>query len=169
MGIFDFLKKKKKSNNNIDISYLVKNNLVKVPEVKFNKIAMNGDQLNDYIKDTSKNSALLKTLPKKDFPEIWGKIVGYHPYPKDFITSMYAIVNHPVIGEVQKSFVVNCSGIAELESNHLLLPVEGTWISFKDLGENKNTNGEIRFYGLATLVIDQKIFDMILKVSKIKK
>lgn len=170
MGIFDFFKKKKKNNTkNLDIKDLIKNDLIKVPEVKFNKIDMNGNQLNDYIKDTSNNNALIKTLPKKDFPPLWGKIVGYHPYPKDFISSMYAVVNYPVIGDVQKSFVINCSGIAKPEINHLLLPGEGTWISFIDLGENKNTDGEIRSYGLATLIIDQKTFDMISKVAKMRR
>ena len=169
MGIFDFFKKRKKNNKNINITDLIKNDLIKVPEIKFDKIDMNSDQLNDYIKDTSKNSKLLRTLPERDFPSLGGKIVGYHPYPKDFITSMYAVVNYPIIGQVQQSFVVNCSGIAKLESNHLLLPAEGTWILFKDLGENKNTNGEIRSYGLATLVMDQKLYDLLLQGSKLKK
>ena len=168
MGLFDIFKKKK-NKKNLDISDLIKNDLIKVPEVKFDKIDMNSAELDEYVKDSRDNSKLLKTLPEKDFPSLGGKIVGYHPHPKNFVTSMYAVVEYPIIGEVQKSFVVNCSGIAKTQLGHLLLPKKGTWILFKDLGEMKDTDEESRSYGLATLVMSQSLFDMFSKAAKQKK
>ena len=169
MGIFDFFKKKKKSNNNLDISDLIKNDLIKVPEVKYDQIEINRDQLNEYIKESSENNKLLQTLPEKDFPSLGGRIVGYHPYPKNFISNMYAVVEYPIIGEVQKSFVVNCSSIARTKIGYLLLPTKGTWILFKDFGEIKDVDGKARSYGLATLVMSQSVFDMFSKAAKMKK
>lgn len=168
MGLFDIFKKKK-NKKNLDISDLIKNDLIKVPEVKFDKIRINDDQLNEYVKDSGDNNKLLRTLPEKDFPSLGGKIVGYHPHPKNFVTSMYAVVEYPIIGEVQKSFVVNCSGIAKTQLGHLLLPKKGTWILFKDLGEMKDIDEKSRSYGLADLVMSQSLFDMFSRAAKQKR
>ena len=94
MGIFDIFKKKKKKKDkkNLDVTDLIKNDLIKVPEVKYDKIKINDDQLNEYVKDSGDNNKLIRTLPENDFPSLGGKIVGYHPHPKNFISSMYAVV-----------------------------------------------------------------------------
>ena len=82
---------------------------------------------------------------------------------------MYAVVEYPIIGEVEKSFAVNCSGIAKTQLGYLLMPKKGTWILFKDLGEMKDTDEVARSYGVATLVMDQKLFDMFSRAAKLKK
>ena len=171
MGIFDIFKKKKKKKDkkNLDVTDLIKNDLIKVPEVKYDKIKINDDKLNEYVKDSGDNNKLIRTLPENDFPSLGGKIVGYHPHPKNFISSMYAVVEYPIIGEVEKSFAVNCSGIAKTQLGYLLMPKKGTWILFKDLGEMKDTDEVARSYGVATLVMDQKLFDMFSRAAKLKK
>ena len=107
MDIFDIFKKKKKKQNkkNLDVTDLIKNDLIKVPEVKYDKIKINDDQLNEYVKDSGDNNKLLRTLPENDFPSLGGKIVGYHPHPKNFISLIVKQINRPdLLESVYKRF-----------------------------------------------------------------
>lgn len=167
MGLFDFLKTKKapkKKTPSIDLSK------VKVPKEKSLTMNVTIDEVQAYTNDRDKNDELLKTLPNDQYPSLGGKIVSYHPNPRDFLSNFFAVVEFPLVGKPQKTFVVNCTALIKSKTHgKISYPAEGTWIMFKDLGEQEDTDGKLRSYGIATVVFSQSLFKTIMSMSKKKK
>jgi len=167
MGLFDFLKKKKAPKPKIPDIDLSK---VKVPKEKLYTMKVTSEQIQAFTNDRDKNDKLLKTLPKDQFPSLGGKIVGYSPHPQDFLSKFFAVVEYPIIGKPQQTFVVNCTALIKLTTiGKISYPAEGTWIMFKNLGEQKDTDGELRSYGIATIVFSQSLFKAMMSLGKKKK
>ena len=110
MGIFDIFKKKSKASSPNNILDQLASGKIKVPKEKLHKIKITHEEFIEYSNDRHKNHKTLETLPKKDYPTLGGRIVGYHPNPKDIITRVMAVVEFPIVGKTQKTFVVNNVG-----------------------------------------------------------
>ena len=92
MGIFDIFKKKSKASSPNNILDQLASGKIKVPKEKLHKIKITHEEFIEYSNDRHKNHKTLETLPKKDYPTLGGRIVGYHPNPKDIITKLMAVV-----------------------------------------------------------------------------
>jgi len=170
MGLFHIFKKKEKTSSSDNILKQLADNKIKIPKEKLHKIEITHEEFLQYSNDRHKNHRTLETLPKEDFPTLGGKIIGYHPYPKDIVTRLMAIVEFPIIGETQKTFVVNCTALGRNPTTSMLTyPAEGTWIMFQEIGEGKDDDGKTRSYGIASMVISQEFYNMVEKASKLKK
>ena len=170
MGIFDIFKKKSKASSPNNILDQLASGKIKVPKEKLHKIKITHEEFIEYSNDRHKNHKTLETLPKKDYPTLGGRIVGYHPNPKDIITRLMAIVEFPIVGKTQKTFVVNCTALGRNPTTGTLTyPAEGSWIMFQEIGEGKDDDGKTRSYGIASMVISQGFISMIEKASKLKK
>ena len=167
MGIFDIFKKKTKASSSDNIlKQLAK---IKIPKEKLHKIKITHKEFLEYSNDRHNNHKTLEALPK-DFPTLGGRIVGYHPNPKDIITRLMAVVEFPIIGKTTKTFVVNCTTLGRNPTTDTLTyPAEGTWIMFQEIGEGKDDDGKTRSYGIASIVISQGFYNMVEKASKLKK
>ena len=170
MGLFDLFKKKTKTSTNNNILKLLTKGEIKVPKEKLNKIKITHEEFIEYSNDKHKNHKTLETLPEKDHPTLGGKIVGYHPNPKDIITKLMAVVEFPIIGETQKTYAVNCTALGRNPTTGTLTyPAEGTWIMFQEIGEGKDDDGKTRSYGIASMVISEGFINMIQKASNSKR
>ena len=170
MGIFDIFKKKSKASSPNNILDQLASGKIKVPKEKLHKIKITHEEFIEYSNDRHKNHKTLETLPKKDYPTLGGRIVGYHPNPKDIITRLMAVVEFPIVGKTQKTFVVNCTALGRNPTTGTLTyPAEGSWIMFQEIGEGKDDDGKTRSYGIASMVISQGFISMIEKASKLKK
>jgi len=171
MGVFDIFKKKKSSDDEF-INSLARSE-IKVPKEKLHKIKITHKQFLEYSEDRHKNFKTTELLSKKDQvgdPPMVGVIVGYHPHPKDIVTTLTAIVEWPVLKQTEKTFVVNCTCLGRTPTtNNLTYPAEGTWIFFRKIGEGKDEDGKMRTYGIAETVFSPGFYEMIKKGLNKKK
>ncbi|RZO90401.1 MAG: hypothetical protein EVA56_03705 [alpha proteobacterium HIMB114] len=169
MGLFDIFKKTQAISSNNIFDQLASDK-IKVPKEKLHKIKITHEEFMEYSNDRHENFKITEKLSKTDYPPLGGRIVGYYPNPKDIITRLMAVVEYPIIGETQKTFVVNCSPLGKNPTTGTLTyPAEGSWIMFQEIGEDKDHDGKTRSYGIASIVLTESFIKMIEKLAKSKK
>ena len=129
----------------------------------------------EYSEDRHKNFKTTELLSKKDQagdPPMLGIIVGYHPFPKDIVTTLMAVVEWPILSKTKKTFTVNCTMLGKTPTatnDTLTYPGEGTWIFFREISEGKDDDGKTQAYGIAETVFSPEFYEMLKKVQKRKK
>lgn len=166
--IFNFFKKEKKKSDTIEIVSRIESGQLKAPKAKDNIIKLTQEEFRNYSDKHHENFKFTETLPKDKYPTLIGKIEGYHPYAKDLGSLLMAVVEWPVYKKVERTFVVDCTLIAKTSGNNLTYPGEGTWIFFRELGKQKDTDGILRTYGIAETVFTEQLIQLALKEYKKK-
>ena len=166
--IFNFFKKKKKiTSDPIEIISRIESGQLKSPKVSDNIIKLSQEEFRNYSDKHHENFKFTETLKDK-YPTLIGKIEGYHPYAKDLGSSLMAVVVWPVYKKVERTFVVDCTLLAKTSGGTLTYPGEGTWIFFRELGEQKDTDGILRTYGIAETIFSEQLIQLALKEYKKK-
>ena len=79
-----------------------------------------------------------------------------------------AVVEWPVYKKVERTFVVDCTLLGKSSGSNLTYPGESTWIFFRELGKQKDTDGILRTYGIAETVFTEQLIQLALKEKKKK-
>jgi hypothetical protein len=161
--IFNFFKKEE--SDLVKIITLIKSGNLQEPKKKDKTIKLSREEFILYSNHRHEIFKTTEMLPEDKHPSLYGVIVGYHPYPKDIITALTAVVEWPCYEKSKKTFVVDCSLLARGSSPNLTYPGEGTWIIFRELGKTKDADGTIRAYGMADTVFSSQLINIALKAS----
>ena len=166
--IFNFLKKDKKKSDTIEIISRIESGQLKAPKVNDNIIKLTYEESLKYHNKHTENFKFTESLPKDKYPTLIGKIEGYHPYAKDIGSLLMAVVEWPVYKKVERTFVVDCTLLGKSSGSNLTCPGESTWIFFRELGEQKDTDGILRTYGIAETIFTEQLIQLALKEYKKK-
>ena len=145
-----------------DVIEIVKSG-IKMPKAKYT-IKMSSEQFGEFSSAHNENFKTTEMLSQKNYKSLIGKIVGYHPSPKDIKTALTAVVEWPVYKKSERNYVVDCTLACRTSgSDRVSYPIEGTWIHFREVGEAKDTDGQTRLYGLAETIFMPESVEYALK------
>ena len=166
--IFNFFKKEKNKSDTVEIISRIESGQLKAPKVRDNIIKLTQEEFHKYSDKHHENFKFTETLPKDKHPTHIGVIKGYHPYAKDIGSLLMAVVEWPVYKKVERTFVVDCTLLGKSSGSNLTYPGENTWIFFRELGKQKDTDGILRTYGIAETVFTEQLIQLALKEHKKK-
>lgn len=166
MGLFDFFKKEKNKSDIVEIISRIESGQLKAPKVRDNIIKLTHEEFLKYSDKHHENFKFTETLPKDKYPTFIGVIKGYHPYAKDTGSLLMAVVEWPVYKKVDRTFVIDCTLLGKTSGRNLTYPGEGTWIFFRELGNQKDTDGILRTYGIAETIFTEQLIQLALKGYK---
>jgi hypothetical protein len=167
--IFNFFKKEKNKSDTVEIISRIESGQLKAPKVRDNIIKLTQEEFHKYSDKHHENFKFTETLPKDKYPTLIGVIEGYHPYVKDIGSLLMAVVEWPVYKKSERTFVVDCTLLGKTSGgSNLTYPGEGTWIFFRELGEQKDTDGILRTYGIAETIFTEQLIQLALKEYKKK-
>ena len=166
--IFNFFKKKKKTSDTIEIISRIESGQLKSPKVRDNIIKLTQEEFHKYSDKHHENFKFIEALSKDKYPTLIGVIRGYHPYAKDVGSLLMAVVEWPVYKKAERTFVVDCTLLGKSSGSNLTYPGESTWIFFRELVKQKDTDGILRTYGIAETIFTEQLIQLALKEYKKK-
>ena len=166
--IFNFFKKDKKKSDIIETVSRIESGQLKAPKINELNIKLTQEEFRKYSDKHHENHKFTETLPKDKHPTHIGVIKGYHPYANDIGSLLMAVVEWPVYKKVERTFVVDCTLLGKSSGSNLTYPGESTWIFFRELGKQKDTDGILRTYGIAETVFTEQLIQLALKEYKKK-
>jgi hypothetical protein len=167
--IFNFFKKDKKKSDIIETVSRIESGQLKAPKINQLNIKLTQEEFRQYSDRHHDNFKTTEMLPKDKHPTLLGVIRGYHPCAKNITSSLMAVIEWPVYKKSERTFVVDCTLLGKTSGgSNLTYPGEGTWIFFRELGEQKDTDGILRTYGIAETIFTEQLIQLALKKYKKK-